>query len=541
MFKTTQKRILFYILFLTVMFLVLIGMFNYIYAQKIVVSKDEQRVSIMTKATADNISHFLTMRGQLAWSIAQNSTVLSFANSEHYRNENLYQNKDYLNLRTTFNNFTLYYPEINTFYIAVLSHDRLYANIEREKYPDDYDIQERPYFKAVKNKNKLVYTDPYWEPFTEQRVITAAMPFYNNTGDMLGVAAVDISESSIKKMLNDIPYLEGGYSFILNNDNIFVEHPNDDYYLKSLDDLKVDEGSCIEQIITKEQLGISKGVVNGEQKYICYQPIKNTDWTLGIVLPTRTVTDPINSIGKTSLLIILIAIFILSYLIILLISRITNPINQFTATIKKIEKGDYTARVKLDNTDEFTEFANSLNSSIEKQQRLLNHTIDSALKINLAGNEMEMLIGGSRSTLSMLSFNSENATDDEHDLRIEHLALINIIDNIVNQITLIAFNNQLIFNSINDQKWEETYKNALKNTEILNEVDQFIYDFIPTVKNVILKDKINTQILATIEQQLISVKNIQLEYLNKAHNISGDLLQLSNELINMASTFKAES
>ncbi len=537
MLKTIQKRILFYILFSTILFIAFIGIFNYIYVQKIIVIKDEQRVSMMAKSTADNLSHYLSVRGQLAWSIAQNSTVKSFANNEHYRNENLYQNKDYLDLRSTFRNITSYYPDINSFYIAVPSHDRLYANIEREEYPKDYDIEKRPYFQAAVNKNNLVYTLPYWDPFTEEEVITAVMPFYNDSGDVLGIAAVDINESNIKRFLRDIPYLDGGYSFIINDDHIFLEHPNNDYYLKSLDELSIDNTKTIKQIINEKKSGISKIKMDNEYRYICYHPIDGTEWILGIVLPAKTVTDPMNTIGKASLTTILLAILLLSYLISLLMSKITNPIQYIIELIKKVEKGDYTVRAEVNSLDEFGGLAQSLNNSLDKQQQLLNRTIDSAFKIGLVGNEIEMLIGAAKSTLSILSFNTENKAEVDK-VKLEPININNTIDDIINQITLISFNNQIINNCMNDQNWEEAYKNVVKNDEILQYLQGQFIKIVPKMKDYSLSSKVNTHYLDRIDQQLISLKNNQLDYLNKTQEMSGELLTLSNELIDMASGFK---
>jgi len=64
-------------------------------------------------------------------------------------------------------------------------------------YPTDYNPQERPWYNSARKRETLVWTRPYIDATTRQVIMSASMPVRHADGSFAGVAAIDVLLSEI--------------------------------------------------------------------------------------------------------------------------------------------------------------------------------------------------------------------------------------------------------------------------------------------------------------------------------------------------------
>lgn len=404
MFDSIQKRLLVYILSTTTLFLLGIGILNYLWAEKAVVDLSEQRTAAMADAAAAKIEGYLLQKGQNAWTLAQNEQIHSFVEKISLQEVDLTKDKDYKEMMTSFQRIVNLNPDIKFVYIGVAKTDRLYANTEFN-YPQGYKVSERPWYQAAAQERKLVYTGPYICPLTGNYVTTASVPIFNNNGQLLGVAAVDIPVTRIQQIVNNIHIGKTGYAFMLDDKGNTITHPNNSDKGNPISE----KGSLDPQIadISGKMISGEKGIAKIDLEeipsYLLYTPISNIGWSIGVVVPVDEVREPVYTLGRISLFTVIIGMIIICLIIIALTSRIIRPINEFSRLMYQVAGGDYTVRSNVQTRDEVGNLGNSLNHMLEKQEQLIRQVINMAYKMSLAGHELAITMGEARTILPVVT------------------------------------------------------------------------------------------------------------------------------------------
>ena len=286
MFKSIQKRLLVYILTITTIFLVGISVVNYSWARNQVETLSQEKGAALAEAATAKVEGYLLQKGQNALTLAQNEQIHAFVKKVSSQPVDLQNDKDYREMMTSFQRIVNLNQDIQFVYVAVAKTDRLYANREFD-YPANYSVLERPWYKAAAQQETLAFTAPYVCPLTGKYVVTASAPFYDENGNLLGVASVDILVDKLQKIIQDIHVGNTGYAFMLDEKGQTIADPKSLYYRKYIKDMPQNI-STFEQIKRKMlagEKGISEISIQQNQSYILYTPVTQIGWSIGIVVP----------------------------------------------------------------------------------------------------------------------------------------------------------------------------------------------------------------------------------------------------------------
>ncbi|MDR2730132.1 MAG: response regulator [Treponema sp.] len=163
--------------------------------------------------------------------------------------------------------------------------------------PDNFIIQERPWYIAAVNANgKVVTTEPYIDAMDKKIIITYSRRLLDNSGNPIGVFCLDISVDRIlKNAINNMNLAKTGYCLILNKQLEIIAYNDESLKGKSLShfnyNLAVLENELLHGIdISERRVKIS----SGEDTIVFFQKI-NYGWILGLIIPIseyyRTVTN----------------------------------------------------------------------------------------------------------------------------------------------------------------------------------------------------------------------------------------------------------
>jgi len=154
------------------------------------------------------------------------------------------------------------------------------------KPPDDYDMQNRPfYIAAVEANGDIGVTPPYFNVATEEETITFVRRIFNEAHQPLGIICLNIFVDRVKQHAINTQFAENGYGFLLNQNMELIAHPESSMLGMRLRDVKsyiaayedeLKQNGYIHEITTTDYRGI-KSIVFIQRLY--------NGWYMGVVTP----------------------------------------------------------------------------------------------------------------------------------------------------------------------------------------------------------------------------------------------------------------
>ena len=292
--------------------------------------------------------------------------------------------------------------------------------------PDEgYDPRKRGWYKSALDKKGLVWEDVY--VFASDKIpgVSCAMPVYEKNGNLIGVLGIDIGVMEFSFFLGDIELSKIGKAVLLNN--------KDEIIAVSMD--RTNKSDVINEILFKGQnineLNLvlaedsknnliresyftyqgSKGqkhlpiFKSNKKKYITkyqrFNPNEYFHWSVGIVIPEKTIMGTVN-INNIIVLSISLFFIILSLALGIWFSKsIANPLSLLSKEMEKVQ------RFELDDTKEVRSVlkeVHEMNSSFQNMivgLRSFKKYVPSNLVSKLIKLGQEANIGGEKRRLTL--------------------------------------------------------------------------------------------------------------------------------------------
>lgn len=202
--------------------------------------------------------------------------------------------------------------------------------------PEGYDPTARGWYKAAKEAGTTIVTDPYMDVLIGGMCITIASPVYRD-GKLSGVLGADFTLDYIMAIVNQIPYDNGEYGFLVDASGNYVSHENQEY-------LPGDESAIavsavmpdISQVISSpgSEIILAKDY-DGENNYFVTSKIEGCDWILGLVMPQKNVSKHIYSLIMLSILITAVALVAAILIMTKLIGQQLSPMESLKKFVVK--------------------------------------------------------------------------------------------------------------------------------------------------------------------------------------------------------------
>lgn len=231
--------------------------------------------------------------------------------------------------------------------------------------PEDYDCRNRAWYKkAVANRDKAVWSDPYLDAGDIGGIVVTVARAAEKDGNLVGVVGMDIKLQRLADVFDDIRFGENGFLMLINNEGEILSHPDKEKLLTRV----CDDSDLCEQFIVDSGTNIFN--YKGEETIISYMDVPDTEWRLVGLMPIDLSSQLIqvkNNIIKIALVSVLFAFLTGS----LLSGVITKPLQQMMNTIHSISKGDLNERIDTNSNDEFVVLGNQFNEMIDTLRGLI--------------------------------------------------------------------------------------------------------------------------------------------------------------------------
>ena len=265
-------------------------------------------------------------------------------------------------------------------------------------YSDDelyrYDCRQRPWYKVAINASGAVFSDLYTNLDEDgYQLIGCSAPYYDRNG-VAGVVGMDISSVDIYDMINKTAVGENGFSFVLNSKGtvIFSSRPRGQLVARPGGrDMRLSTEKSLAEATKKMaegRSGILPVVVDGEEYFLAFAPMKTTGWSFGTLTLRKDITVAAEKSreyffaqieGFTSRLqdkyfiIMFISALLLVGLLQLLFTasnkmsfRFVKPIHELSDGVREIAQGNLDKKLDIHTGDEIENLADSFNAMTDE-------------------------------------------------------------------------------------------------------------------------------------------------------------------------------
>jgi len=263
-----------------------------------------------------------------------------------------------------------------------------YFDSANDRYAGDgtYYATKRPWWAAAVKMDRLFITLPEVDFVDKTIVSSIKRTVYNTSGQLIGIAGVDILLSTIEqKIASQLKYQGQGEPFIINREGQIILFPADNKVVKdNVDIAEVDKllqhASGFTQL--KDQMqqknnGLTEVIWKDKKHIVAFNRISlqspYVDWVAGIIISSQVIDKPINNSVQNALLATLIILGVVSLTVWTVSLRIITPLKRVVSAIYDAAhgEGDLTRRIKVESENEIGEFAHQFNIFIERIHEII--------------------------------------------------------------------------------------------------------------------------------------------------------------------------
>lgn len=103
---------------------------------------------------------------------------------------------------------------------------------------EGWDITSREWYRCIETK-QTVFTEPYVDSSTGKMILSAVSPVYDDGGDVLGAAGIDIALDHMTEIMSGYKIGSKGYILLLSQSGTLLYHPQSDIIQQNVRDIDI--------------------------------------------------------------------------------------------------------------------------------------------------------------------------------------------------------------------------------------------------------------------------------------------------------------
>lgn len=250
----------------------------------------------------------------------------------------------------------------------------------------DWDITTRSWYSQVVEAGTTIVTEPYENSSTGQMVASVISPVFDNSNELAGVAAVDVSVDTLSVMMSEHRLGSSGFFMLLTSTGNIMYAPEEALVNTSVADSGMDQkvldafSEQAEQELTYQW--------NGTKHFGCLSAIGDTGWYVLSGMPNQEYSQAIYRIFAVVGFFFLAAVIILAVLINWIATGMVKPLKKLEDVAEKIADGNLDIEVKAESEDEVGAVADAIRKTVVRLKEYIGYIdeITEVLGAVAAGN-----------------------------------------------------------------------------------------------------------------------------------------------------------
>lgn len=252
-------------------------------------------------------------------------------------------------------------------------------------------ISERSYFKEILVSKETIVSDPLIGKADGKMACVVAVPIKVN-GKMVGILGGNVKMDELVQHIGSIKIGDTGYATLAQMDGLTIAHPIKDYIMKYNPLLDDTIDSKLKEIYKQQSsgsTGVARYATSDLNQYIAYAPIPGLQWTLNINATVDEFMGPLKSLIFSSMVTVGIILIIAVALMVMIVKKMTNPLNVLQKAAEDIAKGDLrTIDIKISAQNELGQLAKSFSEMVLNLRGLIMQVIETAEQVLSASKEL---------------------------------------------------------------------------------------------------------------------------------------------------------
>ena len=268
---------------------------------------------------------------------------------------------------------------------------------------ESYDYFYLDWYQIPKELDRNIWSEPFFdEGGGNIMMATFSAPLYENINGkkkFVGVVTADVSLEWLKDFISGIKIFKTGYAFIISRSGKMISHPNSNLILnETLFTISIEKNlPHLREIGRKMINGESglddveyKNVASGENSWIAYAPMKNTGWSLGIVIPVDEFMADINQLFRKVIHFALGGSVLLLIVVVMISRSITKPLRILTAAVDKFAKGNFNVSLpEIYSKDEIGKLCSSFGFMQSELNKTIEVLVDTSEELRISNEKLE--------------------------------------------------------------------------------------------------------------------------------------------------------
>ncbi|NFL34768.1 methyl-accepting chemotaxis protein [Clostridium botulinum] len=291
------------------------------------------------------------------------------------------------------------HPE--TKYIYLATKDGGYINWPETYIPEKYDPTIREWYKfAIEGNGEIRRTDPYIDT-TNTMITSNARIVKDSSGNIIGAVGIDVEQSSISNILNNMKTGKTGFFMIVHdNGTIMADGNNIENNFKNIKDVNIEN---LDNLLDKASYQFDVKI-NGEKYFVNSKKVEGADWNLAALISEKELNQNMIQTNILFLCIAVIMVLAISIIIIKNVRKITNPIEESAKYLEEIGKGNFIIEIN----NKYLERSDEIGIIINGIQDMKNALVNLIYKIKDESTSIENEVDNVIEDVNVLNTNLED-------------------------------------------------------------------------------------------------------------------------------------
>lgn len=229
--------------------------------------------------------------------------------------------------------------------------------------PDGWDITGRAWYSCIET-GKTVLTEPYIDSSTGEIILSEATPIYDEGGNVLGAAGMDISLDHVTEVLSGYTIGSNGYVWLVSSDGMLIYHPNAELVQQNITDVNVSDN--VVNAIVNQSTEFLKYKADGTTKYGSVQLVGETGYLVVSNMPFLEYYQMLFATIGVLLAIFAVGIIVVMRSIDKSAYALSKPIAELNETASRLAEGDLDVELNVMAKNEIGELAESIRATVAR-------------------------------------------------------------------------------------------------------------------------------------------------------------------------------
>lgn len=214
----------------------------------------------------------------------------------------------------------------------------------------NWNITERSWYKEMTAYGNTVVSEPYINSSDGNVISSIVTPIYNASGEMVGVAALDLSLAAVTDMMEEHSLGKTGYFFLVTYGGTIMYSPDSDLHQTKFQDIEIASG--MKAALSDRNFGDYTYRYGGHQNHGYMSQVASNGWVVLSGMPGSEYYSDFFKVVAIIFILFAIIIIVLCVIISKIAQGIVQPIHRLHEVAEQLACGELDVEINIESNDE---------------------------------------------------------------------------------------------------------------------------------------------------------------------------------------------